>query len=143
MSLLARLIEAGTPADLVAEVALEIARAQAAREAIESRDTSSRNRTAKYRQRRAISDLEWADLTAQVIERDGWICSYCDLDISKSDVRHAIDHVFPLSKGGTNELDNLCMSCQPCNSSKGDKILDDEWRPPNDDFIRWSGGLIN
>lgn len=100
-------------------------------------------RADKYRMRRNLSDQDWASLTRQVIERDGWICSYCDLDISKSDVRHAIDHVFPLSKGGTNELDNLCMSCQPCNSSKGDKILDEEWSPPNDDFVRLTGGWVN
>jgi 5-methylcytosine-specific restriction endonuclease McrA len=100
-------------------------------------------RTDKYRQRRNLSDQDWALLTAQVIERDGWICSYCDIDISTSDVRHAIDHVYPLSKGGTNELDNLCMSCQPCNSSKGDKILDEEWSPPNDEFIAWVKGEPN
>ena len=100
-------------------------------------------RTDKYRQRRNLSDQDWAGLTAQVIERDGWTCSYCDLDISTSYIRHAIDHVHPLSRGCTNELDNLCMSCQTCNSSKGDKILDEEWSPPNDEFVIWMKGELN
>lgn len=45
--LLARLIAAGTPADLVAEVALELARAQAAQEAIETRRANDRERSAR------------------------------------------------------------------------------------------------
>ena len=111
--------------------------------AVEKPRSASAERTAKYRQRRDLTDQEWAELSRQVIERDGWICSYCDIDTSISDVRHAIDHVYPLSRGGTNELDNLCMSCQPCNSSKGDKILDEEWSPLNDEFVIWMKGDPN
>jgi len=33
-----------------------------------------------------------------------------------------IDHIMPLSKGGTDELDNLQFMCKSHNSSKGDKI---------------------
>ncbi len=100
-------------------------------------------RTRAYRQRRSITDKEWAALTREVIERDGWVCSYCDCDTSNPTNGYAIDHVFPLSRGGGNELENLTMSCRSCNSSKGDKILDDEWSPPNDAFAIWSqkGGL--
>lgn len=46
-TLLARLIAAGTPADLVAEVALELARAQAAQEAIERRRANDRERSTR------------------------------------------------------------------------------------------------
>lgn len=29
------------------------------------------------------------------------------------------DHIHPLSKGGAHSLENLCISCAPCNRSKG------------------------
>lgn len=37
-----------------------------------------------------------------------------------------IDHVIPRSRGGTDDMDNLAVSCAPCNLSKGDKLLS-EW----------------
>jgi hypothetical protein len=58
--LIAKLIEAGTPAELVAEVAVELGRAHAAQEALESRRKHERERKARSR-----------DVTGQnVTERD-------------------------------------------------------------------------
>jgi 5-methylcytosine-specific restriction endonuclease McrA len=36
------------------------------------------------------------------------------------------DHVIPLSRGGTHTMDNIVPACKPCNSSKGNKDVD-EW----------------
>lgn len=44
------------------------------------------------------------------------------------------DHVEPLAKGGTNHWWNLVRACQPCNSSKSDKLIVD--------FIPQDSGLI-
>jgi len=33
-----------------------------------------------------------------------------------------IDHVIPLSRGGSNDLSNLRPACYKCNLEKGDKI---------------------
>ena len=36
-----------------------------------------------------------------------------------------IDHIHPVSKGGTNDITNLITACQGCNSGKSDKTLDE------------------
>jgi 5-methylcytosine-specific restriction endonuclease McrA len=36
--------------------------------------------------------------------------------------RKTIDHIFPKSKGGTDNLNNLQFTHKRCNSIKGDKI---------------------
>ncbi len=51
------------------------------------------------------------------------ICVYC-----KKAKANTKDHIIPLSKGGTNYIDNIVPACVSCNSSKRDKILM-EWRP--------------
>ena len=51
-------------------------------------------------------------------------CFYCE------DFSTTVDHVVPLIRGGTNHRDNLVPCCRPCNSSKGDKLLN-EWSGRN------------
>jgi 5-methylcytosine-specific restriction endonuclease McrA len=56
------------------------------------------------------------------------LCDYCGSDLDMSDPRAwAMDHVIPRSRGGSNKLENLKMSCRDCNGSKGAKTLE-EWR---------------
>lgn len=40
-----------------------------------------------------------------------------------------LDHIIPLSKGGTNEYNNLSVSCRSCNSKKGNKLIGDFLNP--------------
>ena len=35
----------------------------------------------------------------------------------------SIEHVIPLSKGGTHTWDNVKLACRHCNSIKSDKII--------------------
>lgn len=51
------------------------------------------------------------------------LCQYC---FTLMDGTPTIDHVVPLIRGGQHSQNNLLASCQPCNSSKGDK-LPSEW----------------
>jgi 5-methylcytosine-specific restriction endonuclease McrA len=37
-----------------------------------------------------------------------------------------VDHMLPISRGGSNGPENLQLLCQPCNNSKGAKTMD-EW----------------
>ena len=47
-----------------------------------------------------------------------WRCEYCHAAESQTGQACVVDHVVPTSRGGTNELDNLCLSCGWCNSFK-------------------------
>lgn len=54
-------------------------------------------------------------------------CYYCG-EMTSGKKAH-IDHMIPLSKGGSHRPDNLCASCPTCNLSKNAR-LPSEWRPP-------------
>ena len=45
-------------------------------------------------------------------------CVYC-----YSNEKLTIDHIVPLSRGGTNEMNNLVLACKSCNSAKHNKYL--------------------
>ena len=48
-------------------------------------------------------------------------CWYCGKEVEPSKLTK--DHVFPRSKGGDNNMDNIILVCKSCNSSKGDMDL--------------------
>lgn len=56
-----------------------------------------------------------------VFERDNFTCQYCGR--STPEVKIVIDHVIPISLGGSNETDNLVACCTDCNSAKGAKLV--------------------
>jgi hypothetical protein len=63
-----------------------------------------------------------------IFARDGWQCQQCKCRVSKRlDVNHDrypnLDHVIPLSRGGTHTCDNLQCLCRACNLQKSDKQL--------------------
>ena len=49
-------------------------------------------------------------------------CYYCSTGIEES---YHIDHMTPLSRGGTNGPENLCLACAPCNLSKHTKTAEE------------------
>lgn len=50
------------------------------------------------------------------------VCWYCG-EVFDDKSKLTIDHVFPRSKGGTNDMNNIIMVCKHCNSSKRDTDL--------------------
>ena len=63
-------------------------------------------------------------------------CWYCGKEMESTLLTK--DHVFPRSKGGDNNIDNIIMVCKSCNSSKGKMDLfkwyaevRKEWPPLN------------
>jgi len=50
-------------------------------------------------------------------------CAYCGVPVGSI---YDVDHVIPISRGGSNYPDNLAIACPLCNRSKGSKLLS-EW----------------
>lgn len=69
-----------------------------------------------------------------VYEKSNYTCQYCGLkfnipkDWNKISAIHngflflEIDHVIPLSKGGSDRVENKQALCQKCNNKKSNKI---------------------
>lgn len=56
---------------------------------------------------------QWREVCAQ----HDYMCAICH---AKEPL--AADHIFPLAKGGSNEIGNIQPLCKPCNTRKKDKI---------------------
>jgi 5-methylcytosine-specific restriction endonuclease McrA len=58
-------------------------------------------------------------------EAGGWVCWLCggtiDPHATEVGARWSMDHVVPISRGGTNALDNLRPAHRACNSARGDR----------------------
>lgn len=62
-----------------------------------------------------------------VTQRADGRCEYCQTPLDFSPESFEMEHIIPLAKGGSNELDNLALSCGGCNNRKGDKT---SWNDP-------------
>lgn len=61
-------------------------------------------------------------LVAALKERDGDHCYLCGKPFNKHN-QPTLDHIHPLSKGGTWDFDNLGLAHRRCNLDKGDRLL--------------------
>lgn len=57
-----------------------------------------------------------------VMARDGQRCVYC----GSIEGPFHFDHLYPVSRGGSNAATNIVLACAPCNLAKGDRTLA-EW----------------
>jgi hypothetical protein len=60
-------------------------------------------------------------LRFDVFRRDSFRCRYCGKQ--PPDVILVCDHIIPVAKHGPTTLENLCTSCEDCNSGKAAKPL--------------------
>lgn len=58
----------------------------------------------------------------EVLRRDDFSCVYCGVRPSKSDLH--VDHIMPVSLGGSDDPSNLATSCRDCNNGKASSAPD-------------------
>lgn len=80
------------------------------------------NRQRKVRRKQSLGAYTLQDVQVMLQSQKG-LCWWCG--VSVGEVYH-VDHRVPLSRGGTNYPENLCISCPNCNLSKHNK-LPQEW----------------
>ena len=94
-----------------------------------------------------------AELRQAIINRDGYRCRFCSIPVIRAEVRKAMhchysdtlpwgrtnasqhaafqclwlqfDHVLPHSRGGRTDLDNLVITCGPCNFGRVERTLEE------------------
>jgi 5-methylcytosine-specific restriction endonuclease McrA len=76
----------------------------------------------------AYEVAHWTWLRCRLAEAQNHKCCWCGCETS--DVRKVwnsstVEHVLPKSLGGTDDLDNLAMSCNKCNNARGNDV---NWR---------------
>ncbi|WP_309054528.1 HNH endonuclease signature motif containing protein [Streptomyces sp.] len=72
-----------------------------------------------------------------VYERDGWTCGLCRLPVDPGlawphPMSASVDHILPLSQGGTHALTNVQCAHLSCNSRKRDRVGLDRPEAPAD-----------
>ena len=79
-----------------------------------------RARTNRYRARKyaAPGTHTKADIAAQRTRQHGK-CYWCGENVGR---HYHVDHVIPISKGGSNGPENIVIACAPCNLGKGAKM---------------------
>ena len=48
------------------------------------------------------------------------VCGYCGQVILGTDI--TVEHIIPLSIGGSNAIENLVLACHKCNGEKGNRL---------------------
>jgi len=59
-----------------------------------------------------------------IFERDNFRCAYCGKTSYEDGAKLVVEHIFPRSKGGTNDGHNIITACNDCNAKKGNKVID-------------------
>ncbi len=94
------------------------------------------DRLSNIRRRTRLANLEFDPLVTHdaLRERDGDGCHYCDRPMSFERMkrgearrdRASIDHVVPISRGGSHTFENTVLACLDCNFRKNARTAD-EW----------------
>lgn len=68
-----------------------------------------------------------ADDVRRLFEETESRCAYCGITLFREDRSSwHVDHIIPLSRGGSNGPENLALTCAECNLSKNSKLVS-EW----------------
>ena len=79
-----------------------------------------------------------ADQRARILERNGMTCQICGVGPNEPNpynpekrVRLQVDHIIPLSEGGTNDDSNLRVTCSVCNLGRSNLFTPPDKRSIN------------
>lgn len=84
----------------------------------------SHNRRA--RRKKAPGSHTTEQLYQQFMRQHGK-CFYCQVELQHARNSWHADHIIPLSRGGSNNIENIVIACPTCNRKKHDK-LPHEWQ---------------
>lgn len=76
--------------------------------------------------RKKVVERVWfsKDVKEDILRKSDGVCAHCGCPVAIGD-NFTVEHVVPISKGGTNDLVNIVALCQTCNTTKGDCV----WHP--------------
>lgn len=120
----------GRPPKYCSDACTSKASKKAYREAHQGEGRASKSR-ARRMTRASGAGYDPSVTLKRLIERDGLTCYICGVECSRDDKTErggvgptypTLDHVIPLSKGGSHTWDNVKIACHRCNSLKGADI---------------------
>ena len=82
-----------------------------------SKTCKSMDHTIKHRSKTRFTSVARRH---EIYLRDNKKCYMCNKELGVKDFH--LDHLIPVKKGGSNESNNLAVSCPYCNRSRGTKI---------------------
>lgn len=82
------------------------------------RRNKSKKRRKKYKLRQYNKHRQ--RILAELIIEYGQKCFYCAKDLLTEEI--TLDHIIPISRGGSHKKENLRISCKACNLKKDNKI---------------------
>jgi len=98
----------------------------------ETREWDDRMRDAYHRRRAREREAATGEpvLRTKIAERDQWTCHLCLLAVDPeleypAKMSASLDHVIPLSRGGSHDPSNVKLAHLTCNMSKGDRLLEE------------------
>lgn len=89
---------------------------------------NGRNRTKRMQNKNGSFHTfgEWENLKAQY----NWTCPICKK--SEPQIKLTEDHIIPLSRGGSDNIENIQPLCKRCNCSKGNRLTSTKTREISD-----------
>ena len=87
---------------------------------------SSKKAKAERRHRKRTANYSAGISWKTAVKRFGWACSGCGVTCVRpsgfnNPIEATLDHIVPISKGGSHTWDNVQLLCRECNTAKRDK----------------------
>jgi hypothetical protein len=87
--------------------------------------------TVVHRRTNAVRRGKPRGLLDELCEAQGWRCAYCSRSMRRKEradkpwLTATVDHILPVSRGGTNARWNVTAACKGCNTAKADMTADE------------------